>query len=1002
MMGPRFLTILILLLFPCGYLASPASGREILDYTLRVSFDIPASRISGLAKIPVQSGQEIKLNKGTLQLLDIRLDGQRIDFPRYDEIVRIFPSRHGVMEIRYAGTFNFPKPPEGTPEQGAMNVPSDVVDGRGIFLTGIWYPQPDQMCNYHLKATLPEGYEAISEAEIIRKTTNDAQTIFSFTFPHPLDSIHLIAANRYTIVQDHFNGIEIFAYFFHEDARLAQTYIQNTKRYLRLYENLIGRYPYKRFSIVENFLPTGYSMPTYTLLGKEVVQLPFIVETSLGHEILHQWFGNLVYVNTEKGNWSEGLTTYLADHLYEEQKGLGFQYRKDLLIDYQSYVNDKNEFPLKDFQARTDFASKAIGYGKAAMVFHMLKTLLGQRAFYDSLKYFMAEMRVKKASWEDLRRAFEKNSAKDLSWFFNQWIDGRGLPELRVEDVKIKSREGKFEIHLVISQKKGVYEADLPVVFYSAAGKTRNLFHIDKEKNSLRVLLDDIPSRVVVDEDYDMARRLTPGEFPPVMARLIGDEEKMIALPTSRAGVYERVIDTFRKSGATVRESKDITDADLRSASLVILGAQNPLAERLYGTIKEEGGFAVTIKEDPWNSRKVVGIIQAQSKEETDAAFAKIFHYGRYSRLSFDHGRNVLRQVAESGRGITKDIVREPIAVEVADVKSLPEVIDHVAGKKIVYVGETHNRFSHHVVQLEIIKNLHRKGRKLAIGMEMFQRPVQEILDDYVAGKVDERDFLKKSEYFRRWGFDYNLYRPILQFARSEHIPVVALNIPKEIVDKVARSGLESLTGEEKKDVPTGMDFSDAAYKERLAKVFQEHESLRDRPFDFFYQAQILWDEAMSESIDTFLRKQPGYQMVVLAGNGHLAHGSGIPRRTMRRNGHDYAVVLNDVEIEKDVATYVVYPGVVEMEGSPKLMVSLQEAGGKVTIEGFSEGSVSQKAGLQVGDTILALDQTTIQSVDDVRIDLLSRKKGEKVSVKILRKILLTGDKELEFEVALQ
>ena len=240
-----------------------------------------------------------------------------------------------------------------------------------------------------------------------------------------------------------------------------------------------------------------------------------------------------------KGNWSEGLTTYLADHLYEEQKGLGFKYRKDLLIDYQSYVNDRNEFPLKDFQARTDFASKAIGYGKAAMVFHMLKTRIGERAFYDSLKIFTAEMRFKKASWEDLQRAFEKNSAKDLSWFFNQWTDRRGLLELQVEDVKIIPREGKFEVHFVITQKKGIYEADLPVVFYSAAGKTRNVFHIDKEKNSLTVLLDDIPSRVVVDEDYDIARRLTPGEFPPVIARLIGDEEKMIALPPSGAGVYE-------------------------------------------------------------------------------------------------------------------------------------------------------------------------------------------------------------------------------------------------------------------------------------------------------------------------------------------------------------------------------------------------------------------------------------------------------------------------------
>lgn len=88
------------------------------------------------------------------------------------------------------------------------------MDGRGISLIGVWYPQPDQMCNYHLTVTLPDGYEAISEAETIEKTTKDGQTIFSFTFAHPLDCIHLVATNRYTVVQDHINDIENFCLFF--------------------------------------------------------------------------------------------------------------------------------------------------------------------------------------------------------------------------------------------------------------------------------------------------------------------------------------------------------------------------------------------------------------------------------------------------------------------------------------------------------------------------------------------------------------------------------------------------------------------------------------------------------------------------------------------------------------------------------------------------------------------------------------------------------------------
>src|SRR5208283_3804696 len=106
---------------------------------------------------------------------------------------------------------------------------------------------------------------------------------------------------------------------------------------------------------------------------------------------------------------------------------------------------------------------------------------------------------------------------------------------------------------------------------------------------------------------------------------------------------------------------------------------------------------------------------------------------------------------------------------------------------------------------------------------EMFQRPFQKVVDDYIEGRIDERAFLKGTEYFKRWGFDYNLYKPILLFARADKIPVVALNQRQELVNKVFRGGLDSLSEEEKKSVPSQMDFSDDTYRERLTKVFGEH-----------------------------------------------------------------------------------------------------------------------------------------------------------------------------------
>ncbi len=353
------------------------------------------------------------------------------------------------------------------------------------------------------------------------------------------------------------------------------------------------------------------------------------------------------------------------------------------------------------------------------------------------------------------------------------------------------------------------------------------------------------------------------------------------------------------------------------------------------------------------------------------------------------------------GAKTNEELPKSPIAVEVSTLKTLPDVMERVAGKKIVYVGEKHNQYSHHVVELEIIKELHRRGKKLAIGMEMFQRPFQKSLDDYIEGRMEEREFLKKTQYFKRWGFDYNLYRPILLFARSEKIPVVALNMRQEIVDKVFQSGLDSLSEEEKALIPSRMDFSDEAYKARLEKVFQEHEDFGARDFNFFYQAQVLWDETMSESIDEFLKAHPSDHMVVLAGNGHLSYGYGIPKRTARRNGYDYAIILNGADLEKDIADFVLFPKAMPGATSPRLMVMLNEKGGKVEIAGFPPESTSEKAGMKVGDTILSINHTPVRDIDDLKIDLLFRKKGEKVKVRILRKGFF-GSQKIDFEVGLQ
>ena len=997
MMQKLTLILIILLLLPVYSFAGTFGNSYIHENKLDVSIDPANSRISGSSLISVREGLEFSLDLSNLKINYIRLNNEPFTLNENEPVIRIVPVKDGILEIRYEAVFRSTRPPDDS-NPGAIE---SVIDERGISLTGLWYPRVMGLSKYSLTATLPERYEAISEADEITKVKKDGFVEFHFEFPYPLQGINFVASDRYSVLSDNFNSIKIYSYFFKEDSGLAEEYIEFTKQYLKLYEDIVGKFPFRRFSIVENFLPTGFSMPTFTLLGNRVVRLPFIVETSLGHEILHQWFGNLVYIDHDGGNWAEGLTTYLADHMYKELEGSGWEYRKHILIDYMSYVNDDNDFPLKNFSSRFDHASKAVGYGKAAMVFHMLKNSLGKETFFKALQEFIRNNRFREASWNDLRLSFEKGYGSELDYFFSQWVEMPGLPEVYLQEVELRSHGDSFELSFRINQKGNVFNLDVPVTIYVKGRGVKRFFRITEEENDFRVFLSNEPEKIVIDEDYDIARRLHEDELSPVIAGLLGAKELLVSLPAGDGDIYQDIVDEFKGKGAEVKSAGDITDSEIKSSSVVVLGYDNPLISRFYGRLEPPvAGFSITIRKNPWNPGGVVGLFYGRSKEEVRAGFRKMRHYGKYSEIFFEAGNNKYKRTNDSPRGIIMDLKESIPAIEVSTISTLKDVIEKVSEKRIIYVGEFHDVFAHHAVQLDIIRDIFSKNNNIAIGMEMFQRPFQKSLDDYIEGRIDEREFLGRTEYFKRWRLDYNLYRPILRFARLNRIPVVALNMEREIINKVSKDGIDSLTESERNKIPAGMDFSDSAYTERIRGIFKYHKNWKDKNFDFFYQSQIMWDETMSLSIDEFLRNNPDRQMIVIAGQGHLEFGSGIPKRTLRRNGETYAIILIDADIADGIADHVVFPKPVKGITSPRLMAFLNIEGDILEITGFPEESVSKKAGLKEGDIIIFLDDYAVSSIEDIKLHLFYKKKDEVVMVKVLR-----GEKdekgEMEFRVKL-
>ena len=333
----------------------------------------------------------------------------------------------------------------------------------------------------------------------------------------------------------------------------------------------------------------------------------------------------------------------------------------------------------------------------------------------------------------------------------------------------------------------------------------------------------------------------------------------------------------------------------------------------------------------------------------------------------------------------------------------LADLVDKLADYDVVYVGESHDRYEHHLNQLKIIQGLHKHHPDLVIGMEFFQQPFQAYLDQYVSGEISEREFVKKTEYFERWRFDYRLYRPILRFAREAGIPVLALNLPRELTQKVGRQGIDGLDPEEREQIPDEIDRGDEAYRERVRKVFERHPHAGEREFEHFLEVQLLWDEGMAERAASYLKQYPQRHMVILAGSGHIIHGQGIPQRLERRVAVTSAIVLNGdrLQIDPSVADYLLFPQPAELPAAGLLGVFLDLDGEGISVQGFADDSGAKAAGMKKGDQITQVGDVPVESYSDIRLALMDQLPGEKVEVKVLRKRVFLDDENHSFQVEL-
>lgn len=553
--------------------------------------------------------------------------------------------------------------------QGVLNDPivnqesSGLIANEGAALFGSTYWYPDflgHLKSFEITVKTPQAWQSLVQGQLASLETRQGFSFARFAEIYPQEEIYLVAGPFQVVSQDLPNGKKIQILLRGEDKGLSRAFLNVIPDYIRHYSETIAPYPYPTFSVVENFWETGYGMPSFTLLGPTVIRLPFILNSSLPHEILHNWWGNSVFVDYDKGNWSEGLTTYMADYWQQELAGQDRDYRLSTLISYNDYVakNPEKDFPISQFRGRHNSSSQAVGYGKTMMFFHMLEQRLGKDIFKKSLQDFYQDNIFKKASFADIQKSFEKVSGQNLTRIFQQWIETKGAPKISLLDVRTHtSSDGLHHVTYTLSQMgEVVYDLNLPVVWTLENGETvRQIARLTTLQQSYSYSNKVRPVTLAVDPDHNVFRALYPEEKPATLSEVLGSAQLHFYFDGTNTE-SQKFVASWKQSidGEAVLHSTDEIKQPSNQGALVLVGdatefrhfMQNQLRLQDFSIddqfVRVNGedfsltnsSFALVIHRDNAPQQSIVWVKSASANNMGEWA-GRLTHYGKFGVLIF-------------------------------------------------------------------------------------------------------------------------------------------------------------------------------------------------------------------------------------------------------------------------------------------------------------------------------------------------------------------------------
>jgi aminopeptidase N len=493
------------------------------------------------------------LAKGQVSFQDVPFEIERGSLP--DSVQQILIPSQSVatgsvtLEVSYHGPIN---DPPRDPRHLRFVTPSETaghIGAEGVYISSesSWYPDvPESLSTFNLSVAVPEGWTVVTQGKAGESRPcpaglcRDAQMVLTdWVVTQPSEALTLVANTFVTAFRDWTaktgQKIRLSTYLFPEDAHLSDEYLDATARYLDAYIPLLGPYPFEKFAVVENFFASGLGMPSFTLLGSGIIKRHYVQPYALGHEIVHSWIGNDVFNRAERGNWVEGLTTYLANYYWHELTGDRAQAQEQRRLMVQSYnlhVPPERDYPVAQFTQKLDEHDNAIGYQKSAMAFHLLRQEVGEETFWRAIKNLVAQYHGTHAEWRDLERVFAEESRQNLRWFFAQWMEQDGAPVLSLSEAIARPVAGSphaFQLETTIVQSSKPFRLPLQLRIRMEGDREQTLTApLRSPREAISVTLPARPIAIDLDPEYMAFRRIPRQSLLPVLNHYVTDRRRSV------------------------------------------------------------------------------------------------------------------------------------------------------------------------------------------------------------------------------------------------------------------------------------------------------------------------------------------------------------------------------------------------------------------------------------------------------------------------------------------